>query len=516
MLDTLFKNARLIDGSGAPSQRGDLAVKEGRIVAVGGRIEDSAADVIDADGLCLAPGFIDIHTHSDASLLGAPEAESRILQGVTTELGGNCGTSPAFRQGHTSGVEGSWPRLSDFLAALEQKRISTNFGTLVGHGALRAAAMGFDQRPASEPEIAAMQNLADQAMQDGAFGISSGLIYPPSSYADVKELIAVGKAAAPYHGIYESHIRHEDGDLLASLEEALAVGREAGIPVQIAHLKVTGRRNWQVTIKAGLALIEKARRQGLDVTMDQYPYTASATSLSTLVPQWVQDGGNEKFLERLADPATRARIRAEILQQVADNAEEWSDYLISRLPSNNYPHLEGKNLAEIGQILGKEPVDAALDLILEEKVRIGRIKFGMCEEDVELVMRHPLTLIGSDGSAANLDSPGVPHPRSYATFSRVLGYYCRERQLFPLETAVSKMSGLTAWRLRLRDRGLLRAGFKADLVLFDPETIRDTPSYADPKQASAGIHRVYVNGVLTARDGKHTGERAGQIMRRDR
>ncbi|MCL2547979.1 MAG: D-aminoacylase [Symbiobacteriaceae bacterium] len=521
MLDLLIKNATLLDGSGAPAQRGDLAVKEGRIVALGGKLRETASEVVEADGLALAPGFIDIHTHSDIALFASPEAESRILQGVTTELGGNCGSSPRMLQGVTATAnltgadeEKAWGTLGEYLAALEKSTTSTNFGILMGHGTLRAAAMGFAQRPASESEISFMQNLADQAMQDGAFGISSGLIYPPSSYADVHELVAVAKAIAPYHGLYESHLRQEDGNLLTSLEEAFAVGRQAGVPVQIAHLKVTGRRNWQITVHAALAALEKARAAGIDVTADQYPYTASATSLNTLVPQWAHEGGREAFLARIADPETRTRIRQEICDSLERAEALWSDYMLSRLPSGNYPHLEGKNLQQIAEILGQEPVDAALDLILEEKGNIGRINFAMCEEDVELIMKHRLTMAGSDGGAANLDAKGVPHPRSYATFTRILGHYCRERKLFPLETAVYKMTGFPAWRMRLLDRGLLRPGFRADLTLFDPQTVRDTPTYTNPKQASEGIIRVYVNGVLTAREGKHTGAKAGTILRR--
>ena len=514
MYDLLFKNARLIDGSGASWQRGDLAVKDGRIAAVGGVISASANEVIDAESLVLTPGFIDIHSHSDSSLANAREAESRILQGVTTELAGNCGGSPNIKKGYTETNDHAWTRLSAYFKDLAEGGISVNFATLVGHGTLRAAAMGYEQRPATTAEIVTMQNLADEAMQDGAFGMSSGLIYPPSSYADVNELTEVAKALTAYHGIYESHVRHENEHMLASLKEAAAVGIGAGIPVQIAHLKVTGRKNWQVTMPSVLAYIEKQRRLGLDITMDQYPYTASSTSLSTLIPQWAHNGGNEAMLSRLADPDQRNRIRQEILDANAHEERLWSDYLISRLPSGNYNHLEGKTLEEIGTILCKDPIDAALDLILEEKVRIGRIFFGMAEDDVELVMSHPLTMIGSDGSAQSLNAPGVPHPRSFATFTRVLGHYCRTRQLFSLETAVKKMTGLPAWRMRLADRGLLRQGFKADLVLFDADTISDVPSYANPKQASAGIERVYVNGVLTAFQGKHTGARAGQIILR--
>ena len=517
MSEIIFKNAMLIDGTSAPAQVGDLAVSQGRITAVGGNIPVGAAKVVDASGLALAPGFIDIHTHSDRALFQAPEAESRILQGVTTEIGGNCGNWARLEQGHSvqafSEEDRGWPSLAEYFKDMAAMGISTNFGTLMGHGTVRAAAMGYDNRPPTPDEVTKMKQLADQAMQDGAFGISSGLIYPPSSYAVVDELIEVTKAIAPYHGIHEIHMRNEGDNILQSLEEAFAIGRHAKVPVQIAHLKITGRRNWRILTPAVLAMLDKARSQGIDVTVDQYPYIASATSLNTIIPQWAHEGGREKFLQRIADPATRAKIRAEVLESFARNESQWSDYLLSRIPSNNYPHLEGKNMAEIATLLGKEPIDAALDLILEEKGNIARVSFGMCEEDVEMIMKHSLVMIGSDGSAGNLDAPGVPHPRSYGTFSKVLGHYCRDRGLFPLETAVFKMTGFPAWRLRFPDRGLLRPGFCADLTLFCPQTVASNPTYTEPKQASAGIVQVYVNGVLTAQDGKHTGVRKGQVLK---
>jgi len=516
MFDLIIKNATLIDGSGAPKQRGDLAVSGDRIARVGGVIKRDATEVIDGEGLVLSPGFIDIHTHSDRTLMNLPEAESRILQGITTEIGGNCGSCPLLSRS-TAAATGSpsWSSLEEYFLALEQKGISVNFGTYVGHGSVRTAVVGHERRLATPDEINSMKLLVDEAMQQGAFGISTGLIYPPSSFADLNELIEVAKAIAPYHGIFETHLRSEDGtQMMTSLSEAYAVGKGAKVPVQIAHLKFFGRPSWGVTVHAALASLEKAQADGVDITCDQYPYTASSSGLSTLVQQWAHDGGKAKLVERLQNPETRARIRAEILEFIADNEAEWSDYLLVKFPSGNNARFEGKTLQEIAAILGKEPVDTAIDLLVEEKGDITRILFSIGEEDIEQIMKHRLVMIGSDGNTDNVGTPGIAHPRSFGAFARVLGHYCRDRGVLPIETAIHKMTGFPSWRLRLPDRGLLRPGFRADLVLFDPQRISDVATYTQPKQGSIGISRVYVNGVLTAKDDKHTGAKAGAIIRR--
>ena len=525
MYDLLFKNAHLVDGSGSPWRLADLAVKDGKIVAIGALSKETAKETINCTGLVLAPGFIDIHSHSDFGLFDYGLNESRVLQGVTTEIGGNCGitaapVSPGKEEllrryaGFLGDVDIPWQSFGEYLDTLSKVPLSTSFGAVVGHGTLRIAVMGFEDRKASPEEIIAMQNLADQSLDAGAYGISTGLIYPPGYYADEAELIEVLKAAAPYRAYYETHMRDEGDGILDSVQEAINIGFGAGVPVQIAHHKITGRKNWRILGQATLAKMERARREGLDITMDQYPYIASATSLTSMIPKWGFEGGMDAMLARLENTETRAKLRSEILENFAENLKLWSDIVVSSVATVENAWTHGLNIAEIAEKWHKEPIDAAFDLLIAEKGSVAQVTYGMCEEDVEMIMKHPLTMIGSDGSAYPLDGAGIPHPRLFATFTRVLGYYCRERQLFPLEEAVYKMTGFPAARIGLLDRGLLRPGLRADLTLFNPQTVIDTPTFKNPKQASAGIERVYVAGVLTAQNGKHTGATAGGVIRR--
>jgi N-acyl-D-amino-acid deacylase len=413
-----------------------------------------------------------------------------------------------------TGMDFTWRSFGEYLDQMEKFPYSVNYGGMVGHGTIRLAVMGFDDRKPTADELLSMQKLAAESMEGGAFGMSSGLIYPPGCYADVDELADVSKALAPYRGIYESHMRNEGDGVLDSVKETIEVGRRANIPVQVVHHKITGRKNWRIMGDATLACIEAARREGIDVTLDQYPYIASATTLTSMLPKWTFVGGMDAMIERLQNPELRRKIKDEILKSYAESLRRFSDIVIADIPSEHNKRFIGKNIEEIALILGKEPVDVALDLIIEERGDINQITYGMCEEDVEMIMKHPLVMIGSDGSSLPMTGNDRPHPRNFGTFPRVVGYYSRERQLFPLETAVWKMTGFPAARLGLNNRGLLRPGFWADLVLFDPETIIDTPTFLEPKQACAGISRVYVNGVLTVEEGMHTKAQAGKILRK--
>lgn len=527
MYDLLFKNAKIVDGTGAPWHMGDLAVKDGKIVKMG-KIYDEAKEIIECDGLVLSPGFIDIHSHSDFTVLTCPKSESRILQGVTTELGGDCGLSPApvnpekvdllkryvgFLDG---GMKFNWTRMAGFFDEIEKNGTSVNFAQMIGQGTVRIAAMGFEDRDATEEEIKQMQGYVKESMEDGAYGLSTGLIYPPGCFSYVDEIAEVTKAIAPFGGFYESHMRNEGDGILDSVEETLEVGRRAGVPVQIVHHKIVGRKNWKIKGYATLAMIRKARENGTDITVDQYPYIASATTLTSILPKWTMAGGMDVMLERLKNTETRAKIREEIIKTRAANLNEWSDILISGVFSEKNAWTMGLNVKQVAEKMGKEPIDAALDLIVEENGDVNQVTFGMCEEDVEMIMKEEYVMTGSDGSGSSLDAIGVPHPRQYGTFPRVISHYCRERKLFSLEKAIHKMTGMPSSRIGLNDRGVLKEGMWADLVLFDFNTIKDTPTYTDPKQPCEGIKRVYVNGILTAKDGVHTGALAGKVLRKGR
>ncbi len=521
MYDIIFKNVRVIDGTSAPWFRADVAVKDGVICKVGAIKDASAQEVVDGKDQYLAPGFIDIHSHSDTTLPAYPQAESRILQGITTEIGGDCGLSVApvshdpekkkQLRDYVGDLDYTWNTVGQYLDTLEKQHPSVNFGTAVGHGSIRLAAMGFDARKATDEEMSLMRGLLREALTDGAFCMSSGLIYPPGCYADTDELAQLCEELVPFGAFYETHMRNEGDHVVEAVAESLEIARRSGAPLQIAHHKVTRKTGWQVHCKTTIAMIERARREGLDVKCDQYPYSASATSLDSNISLWAFDGGMDALFARLQDPETRAKLRDEAN---ASHIGRWGDIYVSYAESEKNAWAVGKNIEEIAAVRGVDPADACFDLVLEERGRVNEVNYGMCEEDIEYIMQRPYVMIGSDGNAVSMDYPGQPHPRWYGTFPRVIAKYCRERKLFPLETAVFKMTGLPASRLGLADRGQIREGMHADLILFDFDQIQDTPTYDDPKQPCAGIRQVYVNGVLTAENGRHTGARAGHVLRK--
>lgn len=510
MFDLVIRNVRIVDGTGSPWRRGDVAVQGGRIAAVG-FVPETGAKTVGGEDRYLCPGFIDIHCHSDDTIFSYPQAESRILQGVTTELAGNCGSSVAPV---LSGKKGCYPSIKDFLDGVEALHPSTNIATLVGAGTLRAAAVGYDDRPATKDEIRAMQRLAAKAMEDGAYGISTGLIYTPGSYADTEELIQVVSAVQPYGGFYATHMRNEKDRVVEAVQEAIQIARGAGVPLEISHHKVTYKPHWQKSVFETTALIEQARQEGLDVTCDQYPYQASATNLSINIPSWGFDGGVPKLIARLQDPETRARLRDECNK---NHFGRWDTIFVSYVGNAENAWMAGKSIPEIAAALGgKDPAETLFDIVIQAGNDAGEICFSMCEGDIEYIMKKPYTMIGSDGWAYSLEAPGKPHPRSYGAFTRVLAHYAREQKLFPLEEAIRKMTSAPAARIGLGDRGTIKVGQWADLVLLDWEKVLDTPTFLNPQQASAGICQVYVNGVLTAENGIHTGARAGQALRRGR
>ena len=527
MYDLIVRGGKVYDGTGAPGIRADVGVIGDRIASVGDLRTVPAIREIDAAGQCVSPGFIDIHSHSDLAVLINPKAESKIRQGVTTEVVGQCGSSPgpltarneALIKGMTrdEGLEISWTDMAGYVRAVAASGTSVNVVPIVGHGAIRSAAMGMERRAPTADELGEMMQLLDQAMLDGARGFSSGLIYPPSSYADVDELSALAGVVSRHNGIYMTHMRNESEGLLESIEEALEVGRRAGVRVQISHHKAVGRPNWGLP-KQSLPLLEAARREGVDVTADQYPYIASSTGLSSVIPAWAHEGGPESMLARLRNPETAGRLRAEIEASHVKRAASWEDLFVSSVLVPELKQWEGHTIQQIADARGVDPVTAVFDLLLGGKY-VGQVRFGMCEEDVKEIMRHPLVMIGSDGSClAPYGSLGAgkPHPRNYGTFVRVLGKYVREEGNLSLREAIRKMTSLPASRMLLSDRGLLRPGLAADLVIFDAATVGERATFTDPHQYAAGVDTVIVNGQVTISGGEHTGAMGGRVLvRRD-
>lgn len=518
MYDLIIRNGKIVDGTGNAWFYGDVAVVSDRIVEVGRLKSDQARRVIDADGLVVAPGFIDSHSHSDWALIMSPRAESKVYQGVTTEVIGQCGSSAAPRaageeeEAELQDLNVSWQTMGEYLALLDQRGTGVNVVALIGHGNLRRTVMGMDNRPATEAELAELCKLAEQAMQEGAYGFTSGLIYPPSSYCTTEELVAIAGVVARYGGIYATHMRNEAEHLMDAMQETIEIGEKAGIPVHVSHHKVCGEANWGL-VRESLAFVDRKRAEGVDITLDQYPYIATSTGLRVVIPQWAHAGGIQAMRARLLDPETGARIREEIRQ----NEQRWEWVLVSSCSKPHNKQYEGKNISEIAAMTGQEPVEAAIELLMDEDFNVGMVRFAMCEEDVEYVMQHPLVMVGSDASLRATEGPlssGKPHPRSYGTFVRVLGYYVRERKVLSLEEAVRKMTGLAAARFGLWDRGLLRPGCHADITIFDPATIRDTATFVDPHRYATGIRYVLVNGQLAIEDGQHTGVLAGRALRR--
>lgn len=523
-MQTIIRNADILDGSGAPAFQADIALDGDRIASIGNlsatkaETEIDGRVVLDARGLVAAPGFIDIHSHSDYTLPINARAESKIRQGVTTEVIGMCGGSaapldPADRERLRASrpeLPWTWTSFADYLDHLRQNGISVNVVPMVGHGTVRGMAVGQDDRAPTADEMEQMKRLVAQAMDEGAWGLSSGLIYPPSSFATTEELIELSRVPAARGGFYFSHIRDEGAGLLDAVAEAIEIGQGAGLPVQIAHFKAMGRENWGLLDRA-LALLDKARAQGIDVAADRYPYIASSTSLRASLPQWAHDGGIEILLQRLADPEQRQRI----LEAPFPRGRPWEATVISFSPS--HPEWEGLSVAQIADQRHADPTETALDLILEAEGIVSVVQFGMDEDNLKTVLRHPAIMIGSDGSARAPYGPlgeGKAHPRNYGTFVRVLGRYAREEGVLSMAEAVHKMTGLPAARLGLSDRGHLAVGKKADLVLFNPQTVRDRATYTEPYQYPEGIAYVFVNGEAVITPEGHTGALPGRVLER--
>ena len=524
----LIQNGLVIDGSGAPAVRADVAVEGGRVAAVDAGLRGSAPRTIDATGHYVTPGFIDIHSHSDLFYLACPAAESKVRQGCTTEVVGMCSFSPApvhparkeavraWAGGIGARLEVEWETFGQYLDVLRAARPSINIVHMVGHGALRLAALGPDNRAATPDDLRAMERLLAEALDAGAFGYSTGLVYPPSVYASTDELIGLTRSMAPRGGLYFSHVRGEAATLEEAIAEAIQIGEVGGAAVQIAHVKAAGPENWGKMDRV-LRLIDAARARGLDVTGDVYPYHAGSTKMDNLLPPWMHDGGVAKLLARLADRATRRRVVEECLI----DGERWRTPMGSIgfdqifVATCSRPELEGLDLAHLGRATGGTPAEAMLSLVAAERAGVSMVVFSQSEENVAKVLAHPAVMIGSDSlglSAGPGPHPGKPHPRMYGTFPRVLGVYARDKKLFAWETAVHKMTGMPAAKLRLRDRGLVRPGYAADLVVFDPARVKDTATYADPHRHPTGIPWVLVNGAVVVDQGRMNAVGGGQVL----
>ncbi len=527
MLDILIQNGHVVDGAGKPRFRADVAVAGDRIVDVGLLPDAMAKTVIDASGCVVTPGFVDMHSHSDFSLPINPTADSLVHQGITTAVVGQCGSTPAplFEETREQVVAAmtsedlplpwdAWSSLGDYLTYLAQIGTSINVVPLLGQGMVRKGVMGFGAEAANDVQMARMQVQVRKGMDDGAIGVSTGLIYPPGSYASTEELVAFTRPAGERDGFYFSHIRGEGQTLLEAVTEAIHLGRQTGAAVQIAHFKAAGRENWEKSAQA-LELIDQARAEGLDVSADLYPYLASSTGLGAMLPQWAHEGGKEAVLERLADPDTRRKITDDMELSGYSRGIEWDKVLISRAPNNRA--YEGRTVADLAAKAHKAPTDWVFDALLELDLDAAMVKFGMSEENRVQELRHPAMMIGTDGYGLATEGPlssGVPHPRSYGTFPRVLSHYVRELGVISLEEAVWKMSGLPAHKLRWTDRGQLKRGFRADIVVFKPDTVADQATYEAPHQYPTGIVCVCVNGELVVRDGIHTQARPGVVLGR--
>lgn len=527
----LIRGGKVIDGSGMPAFTADVAIDGSVISELGGRLDPAGRIVIDADGLIVSPGFIDIHTHSDRTIFDNPLGDSKVMQGVTTEVTCNCGIGPfpvskarrseleAYlntERGSLPGEGISWEDFSGFAAAVENIRPGINLAMLVAHGALRIAAMGSEDREPTAEELAAMEQMLDISLAQGAWGMSTGMIYPPGSFARTAELIALSKILARHQALYSTHVRNESGRLLEAVDEAILLSLESGVRVEISHLKAIGVPNWGNAL-AALRRIEAARESGLDVWADQYPYEASSTSLSALVPGWVHDGGVKMMVERLGDAALKNRILADIEQEMTVRGGP-ERVKIAALKSSRNARWIGKTIGAVAVGLGLQPADAVRQLLYEEAGAVNAIYFSLSQEDLEGIMVNPDVAVGSDGQLMNVerDSKDSVHPRSYGTFARVLGRYARELNLLPLETAVRKMTGLPAQTLRLGDRGMIAVGRKADITIFDAGAIIDHATFEQPHQYASGVQHVMVNGTFAVKDGQITGFGRGEVLRKKR
>lgn len=528
--DIVIQHGRIVDGTGSPWYSGDIGIRQGRIAAIGNLDGAPARRTIDARGMVVAPGFIDMLGQSELTILVNPHLPSKIYQGITTEITGEGGSiapvnDAILQADHVGyehyGIHPDWRTFRDYFARLEKQGMGINLASYVGATQVRRMVLGDDDRAPSPAELDRMKALVRQAMQDGAVGVSTSLQYAPAPYATTAELIALAAEAARFGGIYATHMRSEADAIIPALDEAIRIGREAHIPVEIWHLKTAGKANWG-RMPEVLAHIQQARDSGVDVTADTYAYTAGANSLSAIIPPWAHDGGDRKLIDRLKDPALRARIRREMETPGGNWENEWQEVtgpesiLVGAVANPKLLPLQGKTIAQIAKIWGKDPFDTIFDLLIEDQAFTSVAIFMMSEPDVVLALQQPWVSICNDSGGTAPDGllgTEHPHPRAYGTFPRILRKHVREEKKLTLPDAIRKFSALPAQRMRLADRGVLKQGMWADVVIFDPQTIRDRATFDNPNQLSEGMRFVMINGVPVIDEGQMTNALPGKVLR---
>jgi N-acyl-D-amino-acid deacylase len=497
-VDVLIKNGRIVDGTGNSWYYGDVALKDGKIFQIGKNLAVSALKIIDAKGLLVAPGFIDVHGHIEGGIISQPTADNYIHDGVTTVITGNCGSSA--------------DNIKRFFQQIDSIKPSINVATLFGHNTVRAQVMNRDNRKPTLEEQKQMELLVEQAMKEGAVGLSTGLIYIPGAFAETDEVIGLAKASVKFNGVYASHIRNEENSVEEAINEAINIGKEANIPVQISHFKIGGKVNWGNSVKT-LALVEQARKEGWDVTIDQYPYTASSTNLGVRLPDWVFAGGSDSLKARLHNPVIRKQIKEEMLKQLHDyKFKNYSYAVVANYSSDTT--FNGKSITDINKLMGRRSnakfeAETIMDMI--EKGGAQMVYHSMNEIDVRNIMRYPFSMVGAD---AGVPRPGVglPHPRGYGTNARILGKYVREERVISVEEAIRRMTSLAAQKFNIKDRGLLKEGFAADIVIFDEKAVQDLSTFEKPHAYSKGFKFVIVNGQLVVENEQHLGVRSGKAL----
>jgi len=526
--DLLITGGQVFDGTGSPGRMADVAILDGKIVAIGSMRDEKAKRMIDARGLVVCPGFIDIHAHGEEQLLITPLAEAKLMQGITTMVGGNCGISAAPIQGPLThfvnqsgvftGVDVDWSTFAEFFQRLETNGIAINLACLVGNATVRASVLGMEARKPTQLEMEEMKRLVAEAMQQGGFGLSSGLVYTPGSFADTEEIIELAREAAKKHGFYASHVRGMARPIFQAVMEAINIGEETGIPVQISHLN-PGYPSWGIVAEL-VEFLEAARDRGLNITADTLLYDQSIFSGGGLLPNWANEGGLPALLRRLEDPMIRQQIKDDTRLHGDQNGGGVGGCLIQDGKWNQIwftrpERVSMKDMAELAQSVGaQDPFDAYLDLLLEEKGNVSGISRPYSQRDVDYTVSHPLIMPGTDDRPVSRSGSVLPwHTRGYGSFARLMGWYVRERKLLSLEQAIRKSTSLPAWRLGLTDRGSLKEGYCADVTLFNPDSIQETGNTQDPAQYPQGIHSVIVNGKVVVDQGEHTGELSGRVLR---